>query len=78
VGPTPVGRERELAAVDSLLDDPNARSAALVIDGEAGIGKTTVVGAGIAAAPERGYRVLSCRPVQSEVALPFVGLGDLF
>ncbi len=44
-----------LAAVDRL-------PSALLIEGEAGIGKTTLWSAGIAAAAEHGYRVLSARP----------------
>jgi tRNA A37 threonylcarbamoyladenosine biosynthesis protein TsaE len=37
-----VGREIELAAVASFLDGTAARPVALVIDGELGIGKTTI------------------------------------
>ncbi|MBA2633831.1 MAG: hypothetical protein H0U86_12675 [Chloroflexi bacterium] len=36
------GRDPERAAVDRLLDAASARLAALVLEGEAGIGKTTV------------------------------------
>ena len=37
-----VGRDPELAAVERLVDAISERSTALVIEGEAGIGKTTV------------------------------------
>src|SRR5438270_5948440 len=72
-----VGRERELAAVAALLDAADGGCAALVLEGEAGIGKTTVWLAGIDRAQALGYRVLSCRPAEIEASLPFVSLGDL-
>src|SRR5918994_4312900 len=73
-----VGRAAELTAIDAFLDG-GARPgvAALVLDGEAGIGKTTVWLAALERARENGYRVLSCRPAEGEGALPFVSLGDL-
>jgi hypothetical protein len=37
-----VGRERELAAVSAFLDSLPGDAGALLIEGEAGIGKTTI------------------------------------
>ena len=71
------GREDELAALLDLLESPGELPAAAVLVGEAGIGKTTLWLAGIEAARERGYRVLSCRPVEAEARFSFVGLSDL-
>ena len=51
--------------------------AALLFQGEAGIGKTTLWSAGIDQARHRGWQVLTCRPVQPEAALSFSALGDL-
>ena len=51
--------------------------AALLFEGEAGIGKTTLWSAGIDQARRRGWQVLTCRPVQPEAALSFSALGDL-
>ena len=65
------GREAELTAIADLLAKPPA---AVVIEGEPGIGKTTVWEAGVAAA---GGRVLSCRAAGTEVQLSFAALGDL-
>jgi AAA ATPase domain len=48
-----------------------------LLEGEAGIGKTTVWRAGATWTAGRSYTVLSCRPAQSETALSFSGLGDL-
>jgi DNA-binding CsgD family transcriptional regulator/tetratricopeptide (TPR) repeat protein len=72
-----VGRGLELEAVASLLDRAEAGPTALIVEGEAGIGKTTVLRAGVERARECGYRVLRCVAVQSEVSLPFASLGDL-
>src|SRR5438309_12049174 len=76
-GETPVGREPELEAVADLLDRDRGGSEVLELEGEPGIGKTTVFRAAIGMAQETGYRVLSCRPAESETALAFVSLGDL-
>ena len=51
--------------------------AALVLEGEPGIGKTTVWRAAVDAARHRSYRVFVCRSSESESALSFLGLGDL-
>jgi predicted ATPase len=73
-----VGREEELAAVRRLLETPAEPTArALLIEGEPGIGKTTLWHAGVAAAEELGYVVLRCRPAESEFQLAYAGLGDL-
>jgi tRNA A37 threonylcarbamoyladenosine biosynthesis protein TsaE len=40
--PGTIGREAELAAVGGFLDTPAGPPAALVLEGEAGIGKTTL------------------------------------
>jgi DNA-binding CsgD family transcriptional regulator len=77
MGPSLIGRTAELAAVEALVDHPDTGWRALLLVGEAGIGKTTVWLAAVARAVEVGYRVLSCRPAETEVSLPFVSLGDL-
>jgi DNA-binding CsgD family transcriptional regulator len=72
-----VGRESEVGSVGAFLDDVGAGASALLLDGAIGIGKTTLWREGVAAAGRRGQRVLSCRPVEAEIALPFAALGDL-
>jgi hypothetical protein len=72
-----IGRDAELELVASFLDRLATGPPALVIEGEAGIGKTTVWRAGVAAAHRRGYRILICRPVEAEATLSFAALGDL-
>src|SRR5262249_34824312 len=52
-------------------------SRALVVEGEAGIGKTTLWEVGVDAARQRSYRVFVCRPVEAEGKLGYAGLCDL-
>jgi hypothetical protein len=56
-----------------VVDGP----AVLALWGEAGIGKTTVWNAGLAAATAREYTVLACRAAAAEVRLSYAGLADL-
>src|SRR5262245_46708565 len=71
-----VGREAELAVLHEFLErDGGAR--ALVVTGDAGIGKTTLWETGIRSALERGFRVLRTRASSAEAQLAFTGLADL-
>src|SRR5438067_3139279 len=72
-----VGRDEELAVVRDFLAAVDRLPSALLIEGEAGIGKTTLWSAGIAVAAGHGYRVLSARPAQSESQVSYAGLADL-
>src|SRR5215204_4253360 len=72
-----VGRESEIDSVHDFLEAVPAGPIALLIEGEIGIGKTTVWREGVAEAGERGLQVLASRPVEAEIALPFAVLGDL-
>jgi AAA ATPase domain len=71
------GRQTELALVSRLLDAVPSGPAALILGGEAGIGKSTLWLEALAQARARSYRVLSCRPNESEAKLSFAALGDL-
>src|SRR6266487_1739928 len=71
-----VGRERELAAIAEFLE-ADAAACAVVIEGEPGIGKTTVWEAAVTAAAEQGFQPLRARPGGSEAKLAFSGLADL-
>ncbi|MDQ3554088.1 MAG: AAA family ATPase [Chloroflexota bacterium] len=73
---SPIGRISELESVDRLLDERGG-PAALIIAGEAGIGKTTVWGYGVSAAARRGMSVLSAAPGENETALAYAALADL-
>jgi DNA-binding CsgD family transcriptional regulator len=72
-----VGRDSELHAVQEFLNRLSTASGVLFLEGEPGIGKTTVWLSGRDAARRLGYRVLSCRPIQTETPLAFVALADL-
>ena len=65
-----VGRETELAAVGEFLRSSHAFPGALVFEGEAGIGKTTLWRSGIAMAARAGFRLLEARPVGPSLRSP--------
>ncbi|HET8653819.1 MAG TPA: AAA family ATPase [Gaiellaceae bacterium] len=70
------GRERESARIDEVLDAARERrSGALVLRGEAGIGKTALLNAAIERAD--GMRVLRALGVESEVDIAYAGLHEL-
>ncbi|MGH9138482.1 MAG: ATP-binding protein, partial [Acidimicrobiales bacterium] len=71
------GRDAELDAVDRMLDGVASGPAAVLLTGEAGIGKSTVWDEGVAHARERGFTVLTCRPAAAEVRLSYTGLFDI-
>ena len=73
-----IGRQLELDEIARFLGRLPTGPSALVMEGEAGIGKTTLWKEAVAAAHGIGCRVMSCRPAQSEMTLPYLGLGDLF
>ncbi|HUG29222.1 MAG TPA: AAA family ATPase [Candidatus Limnocylindria bacterium] len=73
-----LGRDAESVAIRAFLDRAYERPRALVIDGTAGIGKSTLWLAAVAAARARGFEVLSSRPAETERLLANVVLGDLF
>src|SRR5262245_61487707 len=73
-----IGRDRELSTVHAFLDQPADQPRVLLIEGEPGIGKSTIWLAGVAAAQERFSTVLASRPAETETTLPNLVLGDLF
>jgi AAA ATPase domain len=73
-----VGRDQELAAVRAFVGRTGEDVGALVLEGEAGIGKSTLWLAGVEEARALGERVLSSRPAEAERDLAHVGLADLF
>ena len=72
-----VGRDAELAHVGRFLDGLAAEPGALLVEGEAGIGKTTIWTAAIGEAESRGMRVLQARAVETEAQLSYAALADL-
>lgn len=72
-----IGRDRELASVGEFLDAITGSSGGLVLEGEPGIGKTTLWAAALDLARARSFTVLTCRCGQAEAMLAFSGLADL-
>ena len=73
----PLGRTEELAVVERLFTQAPKEPGILMLEGIAGIGKTTLWLRGLEIAREHGFRVLSCRPSPAETPLAFSALGDL-
>jgi DNA-binding CsgD family transcriptional regulator len=71
------GRDQELARVRDLIDHVSDRGGALVIRGEAGIGKSALLSQAATRAKERGLSVLTATGVQSEARFAFAGLHQL-
>jgi DNA-binding CsgD family transcriptional regulator len=72
-----VGRDSELAALSDFLAGIPDGASAFVLEGEAGMGKTTLWRAGLDRAVGFGLRTLEAQPAESEAELSFAGLGDL-
>jgi DNA-binding CsgD family transcriptional regulator len=71
-----VGRENEIASVERVLTAARSGvSAALVIRGEPGIGKTALLDHAAAAAG--GFTILGAHGVESEAELPYAALHQL-
>ena len=76
IGAGVFGRDREFVAVTSVAtghDEPWA----LVLEGEPGMGKTTLWRLGVAQAERSGQRVLTSSPASGETQLSFAVLSDL-
>ena len=71
-----VAREIEFQAIRDLLAGERA-TRALVLEGEPGVGKTSLWEQGVAWARDRGMRVLVARSSEAETPLPFAGLIDV-
>jgi DNA-binding CsgD family transcriptional regulator len=78
MAPVVLGRQAELEQLTAMLDAVVAGPRAVVVEGPAGIGKTTVWQAALRAARARSFMVLAARAAQTEATLPFAGLIDLF
>jgi DNA-binding NarL/FixJ family response regulator len=72
-----VGRARERRLLDGLVESAEGGGAAVIIAGEAGVGKTALLMHVAGVARQRGLRVLEGRGEESEAALAFATLADL-
>jgi DNA-binding CsgD family transcriptional regulator len=73
-----IGRDLELNAIDALIASGlTGTGSALVIRGEAGIGKSAILAAAETRATDLAMRVVSTKCVPAEADLPFAGLQRL-
>ena len=72
-----VGRAEELTLIGAFLAGVEKGPRALVLSGEAGIGKTILWETGLEEAGKDFGRVLTCRGVEAEALLSFAALSDL-
>ncbi|HEX3686294.1 MAG TPA: AAA family ATPase, partial [Gaiellaceae bacterium] len=72
-----LGRDDELAQLYAVIDGIGQRGGALVVRGEAGIGKSALLEAGSARAREREVTVVSTTGTEPEARLAFAGLHRL-
>jgi DNA-binding CsgD family transcriptional regulator len=70
-----IGRDEELQVVQRFLDRAGAR--ALLIAGEAGVGKTSLWQAAVGLAEATGMRAIAARPAEAETSFAHAALGDL-
>ena len=72
-----LSRQVELRAIHEFLQSAAERTSGLVIEGEAGIGKTTLWLAAQDDARARGFEVLSARVGETESVLAYAAVADL-
>ncbi len=72
-----IGRSTELSSVTDTLAAISTSGAALVVDGEAGIGKSTLLSAIADWAVANGYSRLGCSGLQSQSEVGFAGIHEL-
>src|SRR5258708_33809760 len=72
-----IGREAELEVLDAVIDQIHVRGGALIVRGEAGIGKSALLRRARARVRARGGRVLSTVGVELEAELALAGLHQL-
>jgi DNA-binding CsgD family transcriptional regulator len=72
-----VGREEELHRVELFLEAARQAPRTLVIEGEAGAGKTSVWEAALSGAASAGSDTAAARPAEAETSFAYAALGDL-
>src|ERR1700751_5135037 len=72
-----VGRARELGRLLTLLDEAEAaRTVAALVSGDAGVGKTRLIGEVTRLAAARGFTVLSGQCAELGDSVPYLPLAD--
>jgi DNA polymerase III delta prime subunit len=72
-----VGRVSEVGALSAFVERAGDGPYGLLLEGEPGVGKTTLWLEGVALARAHGRRVLVARPAEAEARLGLAGIADL-
>ncbi|MGW4421488.1 helix-turn-helix transcriptional regulator [Streptosporangium sp. NPDC004631] len=72
-----IGRDAELRRIRAMLEGVRTSGSALLIHGDAGIGKSTLIDAAVGAASEQGFHILRCRGTRTESCFAFAGIHEL-
>ncbi|MGB3485070.1 MAG: AAA family ATPase [Mycobacterium sp.] len=72
-----IGRSIEFELITATAAAVTRRGSALVVEGEPGIGKTTLLTAVARWADDNGFLVLSCAGVQSQANVGYAGMHEL-
>jgi DNA-binding CsgD family transcriptional regulator len=72
-----LGRPAERSAIADFLTTVESGQAGLIIEGEAGIGKTNLWLDAVEQARTRGFRVLTAQVGEAETVLAYAAVGDL-
>jgi DNA-binding CsgD family transcriptional regulator len=72
-----VGRDQELAVLEGMVDRVGDRGGSILVLGEAGVGKSSLLSAAAEYGRTAGLQVLEATGVESEAQLPFAGLHQL-
>ena len=72
------GRDREFVRLSAFLDAIPHGPCVLLLEGEAGVGKTTVWRWAVERATAAEFRVVTCRPAEAEAKFSHAALADLF
>jgi DNA-binding CsgD family transcriptional regulator len=72
-----LGRDADLAFIRSFFSDGDVRGGALLLRGEAGVGRTAFLGTVAADAESDGVRILRARGVPFEKDIDYAGLNQL-
>ncbi len=72
-----IGRQNEVTALSEVLEEGARSPVAVLLEGDPGIGKTSLWRSALALAAERGAFVLRASPTGTEVDLAYGSIGDL-
>jgi predicted ATPase len=75
--PTLIGREREVAVLAELVREVPRRGAAMVLRGDPGVGKSSLLAVAARHAAGSGRAVLRVNGLESEATIPYSGLHRL-